>query len=248
MPFWKREEKKPASPPAQPARKEAARPEPTPPAAAPEPAPAKPPASPEDIANGVHRALVEAGLTVEGTRDVFKKRIEAQSGSLEAFAVEYRADPPKAVTAFIASWLGFPVPAQFALEDVLADANQRLSSFGMQIIGSNERVKDAAAGLREATFTLQEQEVTVKFGTPREVFNEMNSMIQERGVRFLELETWTDDYAFMLAKPPKWDKLVSGRLVVIKAPETATDGECPQCGSKLGEKWASCIGCNARLT
>ena len=246
MPFWKREEKKAAPPPAQAPRKpaEAPKEEPQAPAAA-APAPSKPPATSEEIVDRVHHALVEAGLTIEGTRDVFRKRVEETSGSLDEFAKAYRADPAKAVTGFIVTWLGFQVPAKFTLDELLENANQRLSSFGMQVVATNERVVDASAGMREATFALQEQEIRVRFGTPREVFNELNGMIQERGARFLELETWTDDYAFMLAKSPKWDKLTSGKLVVIKAAETATDGECPQCGAMAGEKWASCIGCGA---
>ncbi len=244
MPFWKREEKKPAPPPSKPAQKAEA-PKAEAPAAAPAPAPPKPPATPEEIVNGVHHALVEAGLTVEGTRDVFRKRVEETSGSLDAFAQEYRADPPKAVTGFVASWLGFRVSARFTLDELLKEANQRLSSFGMAVVASSERVVDREAGMREATFTLQEQETVLRFGTPRDVLGGMNAMIQERGVRFLELETWTDDYAFILAKPPRWEKLASGRPVVIKAPETATDGECPQCGAMAGEKWASCISCGA---
>jgi hypothetical protein len=208
----------------------------------------KGPATPEELVNGAHRALVEAGLTIEGTREVFRKRVEGEFGSIDAFAQVYRADPSKAVTRFIASWLGFPVPASFTLNELLHSANQRLSSFGIQVNAADERVVDEGSGVREATLTLQEQQAVVEFQTPREVLAQVGEMIQDRGVRFLELETWSDDYAFMLAKSPRWDKLASGKPVVVKAPETATDGECLECGAKVGENWASCIRCNARLS
>ncbi len=197
--------------------------------------------------NGVHRALVEAGLANEGTRDVFRRRVEETFGSLDGFAKEYRANPSKVVTGFIASWLGFQVPAQFTLDDLLYNANQRLSGFGVQVGVSDERLVDGASGMREAALTLQEQQTVLQFQTPREVLNEINAMIQDRGARFIELETWSDGYAFMLARSPNWDKLVSGRPVVVKAQETAADRECPECGSKVGEKWASCIACGAGL-
>ena len=253
MPFWKREEKKPAPPAPQPAKKEAERPKAAAPPQPPKPAvtPAKPAAkpaaerTPEEIVNGVHRSLVEAGLAIEGTREVFRKRAEEKFGSLDGFAKEYRADPSKAVTGFIASWLGFQVPGEFALDDLLYNANQRLSGFGVQVGVSDEKLVDRASGMREATFTLQEQQTVLQFQTPREVLNEVNAMIEDRGARFIELETWSDGYAFMLVKSPRWDKLASGKPVVVKAAETATDGDCPECGSKVGEKWASCIGCNA---
>ena len=193
----------------------------------------------------VHQQLVEVGLTIEGTREVFKKRVEEEFGSLEAFAKEFKAAPPKAVTGFIASWLGFPVPAQFTLDDLLYNANQRLSGFGVQVSATNEMSVRETEGLREATFALGDHKAVVQFRTPRDIFNEINAMMKDRGVRFLELETWSEDYAFMLAKSPHWDKLAASPIVIVKADETATNGECPECGARAGEKWASCTGCGA---
>lgn len=246
MPFWKREEKKAPPPPEKKPAKEAEKPKaaPAPPAPRPSPKPAAE-RTPGEIVTDVHHALVEVGLTIEGTREVFRKRVEEEFGSLEAFVQEYKAEASKAVTGFIASWLGFQVPAQFTLDELLYAANQRLSSFGIQVSATNEtRVKETQ-GLREATFALGDQKSVLQFQTPREVFSEINAMVKDRGVRFLELETWSEDYAFMLAKSPHWDKLAASPIVVVKAEETATDGECPQCGARAGEKWASCTGCGA---
>jgi len=33
----------------------------------------------------------------------------------------------------------------------------------------------------------------------------------------------------------------------VGAEETAGERECPECGSRVGEKWTTCIACNARL-
>ena len=244
--FWKKEEKKPTPPPAKPAEKPKKAPEK--PAAAAPPAPAaKPKRAPEDIAAEAHRGLVEAGLTIEGTREVFKKRLAEKSGSLEAFVAGYERDPAKAVTGFIASWLGFSVPEKFTLENLLYNANQRLSSFGVQVSANDEVILDEAQGRREVTLSLSEEMTTFEFQTPREVFVAINALLRGRAVRFLELETWSGGYAFMLAKTPRWDKLADGELVVVKAEETAGERECPECGSRVGEKWTTCIACNARL-
>jgi hypothetical protein len=112
---------------------------------------------------------------------------------------------------------------------------------------SDEVSVDDAQGLREATFTLGDAQTILQFQTPREVFSEINAMIRDRGVRFIELETWSDDYAFMLVKSPKWDSLARAELVIVKAEETATLGECPECGSRVGERWATCIACNTAI-
>src|SRR5437867_12387281 len=83
--FWKKEEKKPSPPPpakpaATPAARAAAKPAAKP---ADKPAPPAPPRrTPEDIALEIHKGLVEAGLTIDGTREVFKKRVTEKVGSL----------------------------------------------------------------------------------------------------------------------------------------------------------------------
>ncbi len=243
--FWKREEKKPAppvkKPPERPAEKPAVK-APEKPAA-----PAKPKRTPEEIAAEVHKDLVEAGVTIEGTREVFKKRVAEKFGSLDAFAKECERGPPKVVTGFIASWLGFTVPEKFTLADLLYRSNQRLSSFGIQVSATDEVIVDEAQGRREVTLSLQEDMTTFQFQTPREVFAAINALVKDRGVRFLELETWSGGCAFMLAKAPRWDRLADGDLVVVKAEETAGDRECPECGSRIGENWATCIACNSPL-
>ena len=74
--FWKKEETKPAkAPPKKPEGKPSAKPAEKAPAKAPEKAapPAKRP--PIDVAAEIHKGLVEAGMAMEGTREVFKKRL-----------------------------------------------------------------------------------------------------------------------------------------------------------------------------
>jgi len=246
--FWKKEETKPAkAPPKRPEGKPSAKPAEKAPAKAPEKAapPAKRP--PLDVAAEIHKGLVEAGLAMEGTREVFKKRLAEKFGSIEAFETTMKADPQATVTGFVVSWLGFTVPAKFDLADLLYSANQRLSSFGIQVNAADEVSVDDAQGLREATFTLGDAQTILQFQTPREVFSEINTMIRDRGVRFIELETWSDDYAFMLVKSPNWDSLARAELVIVKTEETATGGECPECGSRVGERWATCIACNTAI-
>jgi len=245
--FWKKEEAKPApAPPKKPEGKAAQK--------APEKAPAKeaekaPPAkrAPLDVATEVHRGLVEAGLAMEATRDVFKKRLAEKFGSIEEFEKTMKQDPQATLTGFVVTWLGFTVPGKFDLAELLYSANQRLSSFGIQVSASDEVSVDDGQGLREATFTLGDSQTILQFQTPREVFNEINAMIRDRGVRFIELETWSDDYAFMLVKSPSWEFLARAELVVVKAEETATAGECPECGSRIGDRWATCIACNTAI-
>ena len=254
--FWKKEEPKAApSPPkkpegkagAKPAAKGAERPlEKAPPKGAEKTEPAAKPA-PRDVATEIHKGLVEAGLAMEGTREVFKKRLAEKFGSIEGFETTMKQDPQGTVTGFVVGWLGFTVPAKFDLAGLLYSANQRLSSFGIQVNAADEVSIDNAQGLREATFTLGEARTILQFQTPREVFNEINSMVRDRGVRFIELETWSDGYAFMLVKSPNWESLARAELVVVKAEETATVGECAECGSRIGDRWATCIACNTAI-
>ncbi len=249
--FWKKEAQKAApAPPKKPEGKPAAKPAEKPAAKAPAKAleKAAPPAKqPLDVAAEIHRGLVEAGLAMEGTREVFKKRLAEKFGSMEGFEATMTQDPQGTVTGFVVSWLGFTVPAKFDLADLLYSANQRLSSFGTQVSAADEVSVDDAQGLREATFTLGDSQTSLQFQTPREVFNEINSMVRDRGVRFIELETWSEGYAFMLVKSPNWDSLARAELVVVKTEETATGGECPECGSRVGKRWATCIACSTRI-
>ena len=244
--FWKKEdEKKPA--PSPPKKPEGKPPEKSPPKAVEKAPPAAPKRAPESATADVHRSLVEAGLTIEGTREVFKKRLAEKFGSLDAFEAKVKDDPAVVVTGFVIAWLGFTVPAKFDLPHLLYSANQRLSSFGIQVNAADEVSVDETQGLREATFTLGDSQTVLQFQTPREVFNEINTMIRDRGLRFIELETWSDEYAFMLVKAPNWESLARGEIVIVKAEETATGGECPECGSRVGDRWATCIACGTAI-
>lgn len=237
MPFWKRGEKQPSAPPTRPSAKVV--PAPSPPAA--------PPLDADRVVSDAHHRLVESRLTIEGTLEVFRKRLVEKFGSLEAFARQYQTDGPKTLTQFLAGWIGFHVAPQFTLMDLLYNANQRLSSFGLQVNSSEEvRVNDAE-GTREATVSLGDRATVIQYRTPREVFNEINDFLAENDVRFLQLETWSDASAFMLARSPQLDKLAAGDVVVVKEVETAVAGECPECGYPTGKNWARCIACGSPL-
>ena len=125
--FWKKEEAKPAPPPpkkpeGKPAPKAAEK-------AAPKAAEKAPPEkrAPVDIATEVHRGLVEAGLAMEATRDVFKKRLAEKFGSIEEFEKTMKQDPQVTLTGFVVSWLGFTVPGKFDLDD----KKEKLAARGM---------------------------------------------------------------------------------------------------------------------
>lgn len=205
------------------------------------------PKSPRDLVASTHRRLVEAGLTIEGTREVFMNRVNAEFGSLDAFAHAVEADAPRAVTRFLTKWLGFQLAPSVPLADILHDANQRLSGFKLKIDASEELRASDAEGLRETTLQMGDLAVTIQYRTARDVFIEINEILVDHGVRFLELETWTDDYAFMLVRSPVWEVLEPGDFVVAKALETATAGECRECSSPTGQNWARCIACDAPL-
>jgi len=238
MPFWKRGDKQAPAQPQRPSAKVVP---------APSPPPTAPPTDPDRVVSDAHHRLAEAGLTIEGTREVFRKRLAEKFGSIEAFVRQYQTEGPKTITQFLASWIGFHVAPEFTLVDLLYNANQRLSSFGLQVNSSEEvRVNDAE-GTREATVSLGERATVIQFRTPREVFNEINDFLAENDVRFLQLETWSDASAFMLARSPQLDKLAAGDLVVVKEVETAVAGECPECGYPTGKNWARCIACGSPL-
>jgi len=80
---------------------------------------------------------------------------------------------------------------QFTLENLLYNANQRLSSFGVQVSANDEVILDEAQGRREVTLSLSEEMTTFEFQNPREVFVAINALLRGRAVRFLELETWS---------------------------------------------------------
>src|SRR5437899_1528865 len=80
---------------------------------------------------------------------------------------------------------------------------------------------------------------------PGEVEVFVNELLVGRKLAFLELETWADDFAFLLVRDPRWDKLKNPELVVIKADQTATGGECGECGAPVGKYWSDCLKCGA---
>src|SRR2546426_8721496 len=113
--FWKKEEAKPApSPPKMPEGK------PAPKAAekvAPKAAEKAPPEkrAPVDVATEVHRGLVEAGLAMEATRDVFKKRLAGKFGALEEVEKTMKQDPQGAPKGVVVTLLRVTVPREVDL-------------------------------------------------------------------------------------------------------------------------------------
>ena len=73
----------------------------------------------------------------------------------------------------------------------------------------------------------------------------VNELLAPKKLAFLELETWDDDFAFLLIREPRWDKIAGTNLVVIKADQTATGGECGECGAPVGKYWRDCLKCGA---
>ncbi len=245
-------QEKPKEAPAKPAEaKAAAKPDAAASAAAPEeskatPSPAAPAPADVDAAMGeVHAGLVDLGLTIPGTKAVFSKRVAAFPGGAAAFVAMYREKPYRAGTAILAGWLGFLVPADFEPEKLLGDINLRLSSFKLSVQMSDLTWLDQELGLRKTRLRSGDQERVVRFKDARDFVKGVNELIAPRKIAFLELETWSDDHAFLLAREPKWDKLAATTLVVVKAPQTAVGGECGECGAPVGTNWHDCLSCGA---
>jgi len=256
--FWKKEkppkgkeeegEEAGEAPPAKkeapkPAAKEAA--EPKKEAPPPAPAPAVRPEAFEATAQEVHAGLVELGLTIPATREIFAKRAGLYPGGAGAFHKDYGSEPYRAATRVLADWLGLRAPHDFDPEKLLAEANPRLSSFGLSVELGDLSWLDQELGLRKARLRLADSEKVVRFKDPRDFVKGINELIAGRKVAFLELETWSDDFAFLLVRDPKWDRLAETELVVVKAPQTAVGGECGECGAKVGKYWNDCLACGA---
>ncbi len=262
--FWKKEKPEKGKPEAEteqpkeqekekPAEKiapieKAAKPEPA--AKKPEEKPATPPAPPKPgevdvFVNEAHAGLVDLGLTVAPTKAVFAKRIAAYPGGEAAFVADYRSAPYKAVTRVLADWLGFRVPETFELGAILPEVNRRLSSFKLAIDAKDLMWLDQELNLRKAKLVLGNQEKVVRFKDARDFLKGVNELLANRKLAFLELETWADDFAFLLVREPRWDKLKNPELVVVKADQTATDGECGECGAPVGKYWSDCLKCGA---
>ena len=149
------------------------------------------------------------------------------------------------MTRVLADWLGFRVPEAFEPEALLAEVNPRLSSFKLNIQVRDLSWLDQELNLRKAKLSQAEQEKVVRFKDARDFMKSVNDLIVSKRVAFLELETWADDFAFLLVREPKWDKLAATELVVVKSDQTATGGECGECGAPVGKYWSDCLKCGA---
>jgi len=210
--------------------------------------PAKPPAEPaavEAAVSEVHGGLVELGLTIPATKGVFTKKLAAYPGGTGAFLDAYKTARYRATTKLLADWLAFRAPADFAPEEFLEEVNLRLSSFKLAVKLSDLTWLDQELGLRKARLNLDGQDKVVRFKDARDFIRGINEIVAARKIVFLELETWSDEFAFMLVRDPKWEKLAATDLVVIKAPQTAVGGECGECGAPVGQNWHDCLSCGA---
>jgi hypothetical protein len=203
------------------------------------------PAEVDSVVSEVHAGLVDLGLTIPGTKGVFGKRVSAYPGGPAAFVVTYREKPYRAGTRILVEWLGFRAPADFEPEKLLEDVNLRLSSFKLAIQMSDLTWLDQELSLRKARLRLGEQEKIARFKDARDFVKGVNELVAPKKLAFLELETWSSDFAFFLAREPKWDKLAASTLVVVKAPQTAVGGECGECGAPVGSNWHDCLSCGA---
>src|SRR5947209_19100017 len=262
--FWKKEkpekgkpEAESEKPKAKPKEKPAVQPAPIEKAEKPEPVVKKPeekpaaPAAPpkpgevEVFVNEAHAGLVDLGLTVAPTKGVFAKRVATYPGGEAAFVAEYRSAPYKAVTRVLADWLGFRVPEAFELDAVLKEVNPRLSSFKLTLAAKDPTWLDQELNLRKVKLISGDQEKVVRFKDARDLLKGVNEILASRKLAFVELETWADDFAFLLVRDPRWDKLKNPELVVVKADQTATGGECGECGAPVGKYWSDCLKCGA---
>ena len=214
------------------------------------PEPKAPPRPPqpgevEAAANEAHAAIVETGLTVPPTRTVFAKRVASYPGGEAAFLADFRSTPHRAVTRVLADWLGFHVPEVFEPDTLLADVNLRLSSFKLSMQLKDLTWLDKELSLRKAKLVLGDQEKVVRFKDARDLLKSVNELLVPKKLAFLELETWADDYAFLIVREPRWDKIAKNAFVIVKADQTANGGECGECGAPVGKYWSDCLKCGA---
>jgi len=239
----KKEAKKETPAPAE-AKGKAAEPEGKKPEGKAEPKPLQP-GEIEVVVNEVHTALVNLGLTVPPTRAVFGKRVAAYPGGEAAFVADYRSVPHRAVTRVLADWLGFRAPDAFNSDALLSEVNLRLSSFKLNVQSKDLTWLDQELNLRKARLVLGDQEKVVRFKDARDLLKSVNDLLVSKKLVFVELETWADDFAFILIREPPWDKIARTQLVVVKADQTAKDGECGECGAPVGKYWSDCLKCGA---
>jgi hypothetical protein len=207
-----------------------------------------PPPTPQEIEaalNEAHEVLVDLGLTVPPTRPVFGKRVAGYPGGEAAFAASYRSERHRAVTRVLADWLGFRVPDAFEPDALLSEVNLRLSSFKLSIQLKDLTWLDKELNLRKAKLVMGDVERVVRFKDARDFVKSVNELIGSKKLAFLELETWGDDYAFLLVREPRWDKIAATDWVVVKAEQTAKGGECGECGAPVGKYWSDCLKCGA---
>lgn len=203
------------------------------------------PAEADATIRQVHADLVDLGLTIPATKDIFTKRLVSLPGGSAAFLKEYESEPHKAVTRVLASWLGIHAAPDFDPGKLLTEVNPRLSSFGLNVEVHDLTWLDQELGLRKARLRLGEQDKVVRFKDARDFLKGVNDLIASKKLVFIELETWSDDFAFLMVRDPKWDKLAATDLVVVKEPQTAVGGECGECGAKVGKYWNDCLSCGA---
>lgn len=242
MPFWKKEKQEVVQQVAKPKPPEAAKA--APPAASPKDAPK---GDANETLHTAHGGLVALGLTTGATRDIFVKRAAAYPGGSEAFLKLHAAEPHKANTLLLGQWLGVAAKTDFDPQAFLAEVNPRLSSFGFSIGMQDVTWLDKDLGLRKARFRLGELEKVVRFKDPRDFVKGINELVAPRKVALIELETWSDDHAFLLVREPNWTALAQTELVVVKDPRTATGGQCGECGANVGIHWYDCLSCGAVL-
>jgi len=252
--FWKKdkpedrppgsEQESPAPSQAVTVQVEAPAPEPPLPEAEPEPLQeASATLDPATVVRTVHEGLVALGLTTAATKDIFAKRAAAYPGGIEGFAEVYAAEPYRPATEVLAGWLALRARTDFDPEELLAQVNPRLSSFGISIEMEGLAWLDQDLGLRKARLRLGPQEKVARFKDPRDFLRAVNELIAARKVALVELETWSEDLAFLLVRDPNWEGLGATDLVVVKDPQTATGGECGECGAKVGNHWNDCLNC-----
>ena len=128
---------------------------------------------------------------------------------------------------------------------LLKEINPRLSSFKLNVQLKDLTWLDKELNLRKAKLILGDQEKIVRFKDVRDLVKSVNELLAPKKLAFLELETWDDDFAFLLIREPRWDKISGTNLVVIKADQTATGGECGECGAPVGKYWRDCLKCGA---
>jgi len=201
---------------------------------------------PAAVVRTIHEGLVELGLVAKPTKDIFAKKVAAYPGGLDGFLEVHETEPWKPTTQVLAGWLALRANADFDPEALLEEVNPRLSSFGMSIAIEGLSWLDAELGLRKAKLRLADRDRIVRFKDPRDFLRGVNELVATKKLALIELETWGgDDLAFLLVRDPKWLGLADTDLVVVKDSQTATGGECAECGAKVGKRWYDCLSCGA---